>query len=293
MNLVGKIFVVLIFVLSLVQMSLTMTVYVTHTNWRLLADNSDPQKGPLGLKQRLEVAEADANKLRDEYTQFENRQEIERNEKRAALAALETHLKEEQAKSKRLQEELDDSRDKIRIANNLTNDAQGNAKRLLEENGRLRDNIKLAIDERGEMNRRNVILNDQYNDNLRATAELQKKAQSVSAELAASNAVLNHFNLKADVEYYRAQEPPQGVLGRVLAVNSDRKLVEISLGSDDGIRAGHRFEIRDASGSTYIGRVVVVEVFPEKAVCSNMAGFENGVYAVGNMAVPIGTRVGQ
>lgn len=63
MNLVGKIFVVLIFVLSLVQMSLTMTVYVTHTNWRLVADNSDTTKGPLGLKQRLEAAESELNTL--------------------------------------------------------------------------------------------------------------------------------------------------------------------------------------------------------------------------------------
>ena len=57
MNLVGKIFVVLIFVMSIVFAVLTVTVYATHKNWKLVCDNPQSQatlQHPVGLKQRLE-----------------------------------------------------------------------------------------------------------------------------------------------------------------------------------------------------------------------------------------------
>ena len=51
MNLVGKIFVVLILVMSVVFMAFAMAVYATHRNWREVVVNEQaaPDK-PLGLK---------------------------------------------------------------------------------------------------------------------------------------------------------------------------------------------------------------------------------------------------
>lgn len=54
MNLVGKIFTVLIFVMSLVFMTFAIMVYATQKNWKLVVDNSqDTVERPLGLSQRL------------------------------------------------------------------------------------------------------------------------------------------------------------------------------------------------------------------------------------------------
>ena len=57
MNLVGKIFVVLIFVMSVVFMAFAMAVYATHKNWRevvaALAGSGGPSK-QLGLEVPVE-----------------------------------------------------------------------------------------------------------------------------------------------------------------------------------------------------------------------------------------------
>ena len=54
MNLVGKIFTVLIFVMSLVFMTFAIMVYATQKNWKLVVNNSqDTVERPLGLSQRL------------------------------------------------------------------------------------------------------------------------------------------------------------------------------------------------------------------------------------------------
>ena len=68
MNLVGKIFVVLTLVLSLVLMSLTVVVYMTQVNWMRMANNTDPQNGyPLGLIQQLENCQKENQELRNAY----------------------------------------------------------------------------------------------------------------------------------------------------------------------------------------------------------------------------------
>ena len=56
MNLVGKIFVVLIFVMSLVFMAFSIATYATHRNWRdeVLGNQA---KNKVGLKEELQKAE--------------------------------------------------------------------------------------------------------------------------------------------------------------------------------------------------------------------------------------------
>ena len=67
---------------------------------------------------------------------------------------------------------------------------------------------------------------------------------------------------------------PPAVEGVVLAVNADG-LVEISIGSDDGLMKGHALEVvRRGSGvSVWLGRVEVTETSPDKAVCKVLPEF--------------------
>lgn len=64
--------------------------------------------------------------------------------------------------------------------------------------------------------------------------------------------------------------PPlqKGLEGLVTATQKDG-LVEISLGSDDGLKPGHQLSVCRAKGSelSVLGQVVVVNAAPDKAVC--------------------------
>ena len=66
MTLLGKIFTVMIFIMSIVFMSMSLMVFATHKNWRLAAYNPDSTKGPLGLKQQKDQREQEIVRLTGE-----------------------------------------------------------------------------------------------------------------------------------------------------------------------------------------------------------------------------------
>ena len=69
MNIIGKIFVFAVFVMSLVFMSFAVAIYSSHTNWeREVNRKPEEVKGAErpGLKYQLEQAENDRKKLKQE-----------------------------------------------------------------------------------------------------------------------------------------------------------------------------------------------------------------------------------
>lgn len=78
--------------------------------------------------------------------------------------------------------------------------------------------------------------------------------------------------------------PPKGLVGIVLAVKDS--LIEISLGSDDGVQKGHRLDVlRD---STRLGKIEVIAIKPDKAVCKVLLDFRKGVIEVSDRVVARG-----
>ena len=77
--------------------------------------------------------------------------------------------------------------------------------------------------------------------------------------------MLRHNKLSKDTPI--VDTPPE-VEGLVLAV-PQQDLIEISIGSDDGLRTGHKLQVVRMQGgaSTYVGRVEVVRTEPDKSVC--------------------------
>ena len=73
---------------------------------------------------------------------------------------------------------------------------------------------------------------------------------------------------------YKSKTPPQ-VDAIVTNVSGDG-LIEISLGSDAGLREGHQLEVyrTDGGQSTYVGRVKVVRTDPSKSVCKVDPNFQ-------------------
>lgn len=73
------------------------------------------------------------------------------------------------------------------------------------------------------------------------------------------------------------------VEGLVLAVE-DGGVVEISLGSDDGLKPGHKLEVvRTTDGQgIYVGRIEIVKVTPDRAVGKSLPDFEKRTIAKGD-----------
>lgn len=136
--------------------------------------------------------------------------------------------------------------------------------RLRAEAETLRGDIKKAHEERDASFQQVVTLTDQLD---RAVNERTKLAERL-VQLAADDAKAKEALQWAKIDYkgnYRAKQPPAGSQGVVLAV-PEPNLVEISIGSDDGIRKGHKLEVMRAGG-VYVGRIEVQQTTPDRAVC--------------------------
>ncbi len=266
MNLVGKIFVVLIFVLSLVLMSLTVAVYMTHTNWYVYVNNTDTSTGyPLGIAPQLaNVQEENAN-LRKAYAtllgDFEKALQESTNAKSEIVAVKENQTKEVQE----LKETIGSSYTEM---NTRLDDTLKALVTIASGHELLRDSIKTLQKEvtsiSDKLSDRTGFMNE-IAQLERRNRELASRNDDLKNENVLANEVLTYNNMVNDLEYYRTQTPPVSIQGRVIE-QAGRK-IRINVGSDDGIRPGHKFQLLSKDGTTYICDVEVENVMPDVATC--------------------------
>ncbi|MBN2475462.1 MAG: hypothetical protein JXB62_12700 [Pirellulales bacterium] len=268
MNLVGKILTVLIFVMSLVFMSFAVAVYATHKNWKEVVTKPDT-----GLSDQLKKIKSRNQELKDQQTSLEREMAAERSAGEQRLAQLQSqyNLSAQQLKQAQLQEAdlKKDVRDAVAAMN-------ATETRLLALDGELKAiRAKLAQAEQDKDTSVNEVirLTDDLHQVVNELARLRDRQVALAGELANAKEVLQKFSLKPEPELYRGQ--PDIVDGLVLAVPG-RDLVEISIGADDGLLAGHKLEVYRAggAGNTYVGRIEVVETHPDRAVCRPVAGYQ-------------------
>jgi chromosome segregation ATPase len=78
MNLVGKILIVAVFIMSLMFMGIAMSVTATHKNWKQIVENTtETKENPLGLNKQLENARQRNESLKNQFKQLEDTVAVE------------------------------------------------------------------------------------------------------------------------------------------------------------------------------------------------------------------------
>jgi hypothetical protein len=90
-----------------------------------------------------------------------------------------------------------------------------------------------------------------------------------------------HLLRNAGVDPSAEPGPPPKIEGVVTAVNP-QGLVEISIGSDDGIREGHKLDVYRANPPTYLGRIEVIKTTPDRAVGKILPELQKGAIRKGD-----------
>jgi myosin heavy subunit len=267
MNLLGKIFVVLVFVMSLVFMSFAVAVYGTHKNWK---DESAKQ---IALVQTAR----DLNKVaNDKVEELEADIAKEAVAKREALAKLETERDELATQRDELATQRDDLAAKDKAAVAALDSALQNLAKLTAEVDTLRTEIRTAQEARDKHFKQVVGLTDEMHQVQGELRRLGERRVQLAAEIATSRTVLRAHGLSKDTPVDGI--PPQ-LHGRVLAINRDN-LVEVSLGSDDGLRVGHTLEVY--RNTKYLGRVEVLSTSTDRAAAKILTGFRKGAIQKGD-----------
>lgn len=91
MTLLGKILTVLIFIMSIVFMSLSLMVFATHKNWKNIVSNTTPGQ-TAGLVQQLEKKTSEVENLNNQLGRLKDQYASEQVARTYALSALSTKL---------------------------------------------------------------------------------------------------------------------------------------------------------------------------------------------------------
>jgi len=255
MTLVGKIFTVLIFVMSIVFMSFSVMVFATHKNWKEYVTNPTT-----GLQKQLDLAKQAKS---DADAQIASLKENLRNEQAARAAAigvltarnvrLESDLSAKQA-------ELETTSTNLTTVSATAQQAQSRLSSLEDEVSKLRGDLRKTEEDLEGQVLSVVKLTDDLNQAVTLRDQEKEKNTQAVLQIAQMKMVMDAHNLSSDA---LVSHIPPKVEGVVLEV-SDKDLVEISIGKDDGLKEGHSLEVY--RGNSYIGRITIRRTAPDRAV---------------------------
>jgi len=264
MTLLGKIFTVLVFIMSLVFMTFAVCVYATHRNWRDAVlrppeEAAGPDK-PVGYQYRLEQMTQIKNEKEKELFALQKKTDLERAARRQALAALEAQLQQLAVALENKAKEHGELVSAHREAVAAVEIAQRNLGATRTEVVDLRGNIISTQRERDDLFNRAVALTEDLHQARGTEQRLKERNEQIIERYGKAKEVLQKTGHHEDEDVSGVPPKLEGV---VLAVSS-RGNVEVSVGSDDGLQDGHEMDV--SRKGTYVGRVRISRVAPDRAV---------------------------
>jgi len=272
MTLLGKWFLAFTCFLSIVFMILALVANASHRNWRDVV--LDPSTG---LKKRVEVIEQTNVQLRDARERTQQALDREQASRRTALAALQTQLDQ-------VEQVLQGSESRVQLleAKNteLTQVDRSRAEelqRLTEQTAKLREQIRTEQEDRDTLFAETLELTDQMN-RLRGMVQQQtERNEQLMAQVTRYKEVVDARGI--DINEPLDGAPPERN-GTVLVLDRPRKLVEVSIGYDDGLRDGHLLDV--TRSDRFVGKLRVRRTEPDRAVAEILADYSEGIIQEGD-----------
>lgn len=262
MTFVGKIFVVLILVMSCIFMALSVMVYATHKNWKDIATNPNT-----GLRRQVATAQQQADTLQAELDRLNETVAKERAARAQAVAAAETRTQSLRESLLDRERETNDLVSRQRLAIETVESTQNALKRLTTEVETLRREIRVAHDDANTSFDKVVELTDRLYQTQGDLQRHKSSNQGLLERIGRMNRVLDAHDLD---EYAPLTDIPPRLDGIVTDVSRDQ-FVELSLGENEGLQAGHLLDV--FRRGKYLGRVRVQKVQPNRAVATILDEF--------------------
>lgn len=272
MTLLGKWFTAFTCVLSIVFMILALVVNATHRNWRDVV--LDPSNG---LKKRIEVVEQTNTQLRDSRERIQLALDREQASRRTALAALQTQADQLSQQLQEATARVATLEAKNTELSQLDRSRAEELQRLTEETRKLRDQIRTEQEDRDTLFAETLDLTDQMNK-LRGIVQQQtERNEQLMAQVTRYKEVVDARGI--DINEPLDGAPPDRN-GTVLVLDRPRKLVEVSIGSDDGLRDGHLLDV--TRKDRFVARLRVRRTEPDRAVAEILPDYSQGIIQEGD-----------
>lgn len=270
MSLLGKVFIVATLLLSLLFFFAAAAVNATHNNWRdaVITPNT-------GFRDKLADTERVNQQLRAEVEAKQNELAKEQASRRSALSALQTQLTQVRDDLSKKDKQLSDLQAAHSELAASEKSSQEVLARLTKETEQLRALITTTRADRDSQFNKVVELTD-------GVAQLQGELQALTERREQLLGQITMMKSQLDILGINPETPldlaPE-VKGEILVVGKSG-LVEISLGSDDGLREGLELDV--SRGSQYLGRIRVRTTESDKAVCEILESYRKGAIQPGD-----------
>ena len=268
MNLMGKIFTFMIFLMSTVFLVVSIMVGASDRAWkeeaqamqtraRNATSSIDLLKNETaGLEKTL------ASEMVSRAQQIANLQS-QKNLAQEALAEKATQFNEEQKKAQEFARELKNANERLTAQDIQLADLKKNNQELV-------DDISVQFAENGNIEK---LLFEQT----AKLEQLRRKEADLAAQLAKLQKIMKARGL--DENDLVASIPPK-IEAVVTAVGDNNSTFAVAIGSDDGLRRGHEMDIYRSN--RHVGRGVVVLAQNNRSVLSIVKGMMNDIVREGD-----------
>ena len=271
MNLIGKILVGVIFVMSIVFMTLGIVLYSTQRDWKDKFNKAqDEQRQAKTDNDRLEQRLAS---LKDE----KERLVVGLEDDIAKLAAENNYLTQE---NNRLNMESRDNLEAVSIANQTLTSTQLNMTNLRKDWEETQKLLEVAKSELHKQFAEMVAETDKARTLAMDLASLKSTSDVLNKDLADARYLLTQLgygDLAPAIYDAHLRDIPPRVSGTITDIRPNG-LLEINIGRDDGLLQGHKLHVyRDNQGvQSYLGRIEIIDVKPGVSVGRIMPEYRSG-----------------
>jgi cell division protein FtsB len=278
MNIIGKIFLFAVFIMSLVLMTFAGAIYFSHVNWKDEVERKPeaclPGQLP-GYKHQLEQAEAERAKLDAQINRLQQQVAESEQARDQVMAKLQSAIIQKDKELIALKEEREkreeDQRQKVALLEQTTKDleeARGQVDELTKKIAAQQAKVDSQVDRSAE-------LSAQLAESKSFLAIAEERKAQLEKQIANARILLKQSGL--DPDSLPKDRVPE-LEGQVIAVASGS--IEVSLGSDDGLQAEHVLDVY--RGGEYVGRAVVTSVSSDRAVARLVKAYARGVVQRGD-----------
>ena len=225
------------------------------------------------MQSSLNQARADNDELTSRYQKLESQLQAEIAVKTQNAVKLQTERDRLQEENAEIQNQLDDLRQQQRRNTAAVASTQENNEKLTAEVEDLRGQLKTNQEARDNAFAETVRATDQLHQAQGALSSLRERNLQILQDLGAKTALLRGADIDPNAD-------PEAAVPRVRGVVSatdrapGRQLIEITVGSDDGIQKGHTVEV--FRGDRYLGRAEIIKTEPDRSVGRVLRRFQQG-----------------
>lgn len=275
MTLLGKSFTAVILILSAVFMVLALAVNASHRNWRDVVLTG--VSGQPGLKAQIESTTRTNEQLRDARQRTLASLDREQAARRTALAALQTQLDQLRSDLQNSESEVERLGAQVSVLSQTDLSRAEELERLTAENARLRTSVRTEQQDRDLLFTQTLELTDQMNKLRGFKQQLEERNRQLMAQATRFEEVIAAKGI--DINEPLDGAPPERN-GNILMIDRPSDLVLISIGSDEGLRAGHFLEV--SRKGRYVGKLKVRNTEPDRAVAEILRDYSEGILQEGD-----------